>query len=70
MPTLRRILSMSTSGSVASKPPTWMVPSLGCSSRFTQRSRVDLPEPEGPIRQTTSPGATSRLMPLSTSLEP
>ena len=27
----------------------------GISSRFRQRRKVDLPQPEGPIRQTTSP---------------
>eukprot|EP01133_Synstelium_polycarpum_P001902 gene1901-2182_t len=31
-----------------------------------QRSRVDLPEPDGPIRHTTSPLATSRSTPCST----
>ena len=40
----------------------------GSSSRLTQRSRVDLPEPDGPMTQTTSPWPTSRSMPLSTSL--
>ena len=30
-------------------------PELGCSSRLMQRSRVDLPEPEGPMMQVTSP---------------
>lgn len=29
-----------------------------------QRRNVDLPEPDGPIRQKTSRGATSRSMPL------
>ena len=41
---------------------------MGSSSRFTQRSRVDLPEPDGPITQTTSPWSTWKSMPLSTSL--
>ena len=35
-----------------------------------QRRNVDLPEPEGPSRQATSPGATSRSMPVSTSIGP
>ena len=30
-----------------------------------QRSSVDLPEPEGPIRQVTLPGAIERSMSLS-----
>lgn len=34
------------------------------------RRKVDLPEPEGPMRQNTSPGFTSRSMPLSTSTWP
>ena len=46
---------MSQSGSVTSTPPTLTVPAVGCSSRLTQRSRVDLPEPDGPMTQTTSP---------------
>src|SRR5262249_39214124 len=40
------------------------------SSRLTQRSSVDLPDPDAPIRQTTSWAATDRLMPLRTSLAP
>src|SRR5258708_3021459 len=32
-----------------------------------QRRNVDFPEPDGPRTTTTSPGATSRSMPLSTS---
>ena len=43
------------------------LPPLGSSSRLRQRSRVVLPEPLGPMMATTSPGATSRSMPLSTS---
>ena len=35
-----------------------------------QRSRVDLPEPLGPITQTTSPRLTSRPTPRSTSSLP
>ena len=31
-----------------------------------QRRNVDLPDPDGPITHITSPGATSRSMPLST----
>lgn len=32
-----------------------MCPPVGVSSRFMQRRNVDLPEPDGPITQTTSP---------------
>jgi hypothetical protein len=35
-----------------------------------QRNAVDLPEPDGPITQTTSPAATEKLTPLSTSMRP
>ena len=35
-----------------------------------QRRKVDLPEPDGPIRHSTSPAPTSRLMPFSTSRRP
>ncbi len=56
MPIRRRTLSMSTSGSVISSSPMKTLPPVGVSSRFTQRSSVDLPEPDGPMTQTTSPG--------------
>ena len=52
------------------KPSTVMLPDCGVSRRLRQRSRVDLPEPEGPIRQTTSPVSTSRSIPRSTSRSP
>src|ERR1035441_4199004 len=35
-----------------------------------QRRKVLLPEPEGPMRQRTSPGLTTRSMPLRTSRRP
>ncbi len=47
-----------------------MRPSSSGSSRFTQRSSVDLPEPEAPIMQTTSCSATARSIPRSTSFRP
>ncbi|MCY1553890.1 hypothetical protein D9M68_904200 [compost metagenome] len=43
-----------------------MRPLSGRSSQLMQRSRVDLPEPEGPSRQTVSPGATVNDMLSST----
>ena len=39
--------------------------SIGTSA-LTQRSSVDLPEPDGPMMQITSPFITSIEMPLST----
>ena len=38
-----------------------MVPEVGCSRRFRQRSSVDLPLPEGPMMATTSPFFTLKL---------
>src|SRR5271169_1164759 len=34
-------------------------PDVGCSSPATSESSVDLPQPEAPMRQVNSPGATS-----------
>ena len=51
---------------LSSIPSTTMRPSWKSSKRFMHRISVDLPEPEGPITTTTSPRATSRLMPRST----
>ena len=55
---------------VISLPSRKMRPSSGGSSRLMQRSSVDLPEPLGPITQTTSPRSTSRLTPRRTSSLP
>ena len=60
MPTSARTWSRSVEVSVRSKPSTTTVPSVGISSRLTQRSTVDLPDPLGPTMTTTSPSATSR----------
>ena len=70
MPMRRRTASRSTSGSVTSTPSTKTLPLVGVSSRFTQRSSVDLPDPDGPMTHTTWPGSTVRSMPWSTSLSP
>ena len=43
-----------------------LLPELGCSSRLRQRSRVDLPDPDGPITKTSSRSATSRSTPFRT----
>src|SRR5665647_1740590 len=46
------------------------VPEVMDSSRLRHRKNVLLPEPEGPMRQTTSLAAISQLMPFSTSTLP
>src|SRR5438552_12798394 len=51
-------------------PSTVISPASYDSRPFTQRSSVDLPEPEGPITQTTSPWLTSSEIPSSTRLLP
>ena len=43
---------------------------LGTSSRLTQRSSADFPEPLGPMMTITSRGCTSRLMLLTASMSP
>jgi hypothetical protein len=70
MPMLRRTASMSTSTSVTSCPLTQILPLVGVSSRLMHRSRVDLPDPDGPMTHTTSPRSTWKSMPLSTSRDP
>src|ERR1700719_3145050 len=51
-------------------PSTVISPESYDSRPFTQRSSVDLPEPDGPITQTTSPWLTSSEIPSSTRLLP
>ncbi len=70
MPTLRRSASLSSFGSLTSCPSTVIEPESIGTSALTQRSSVDLPEPEGPMMQITSPFITSSEMPLSTSSAP
>ncbi len=45
----------------ATRPPaaTDTSPIVGCSSPATRDSSVDLPQPDAPMRQVNSPGATS-----------
>src|ERR1022692_3475684 len=45
------------------RPPTVTVPSSLSRAPAAIRSRVDLPHPDGPSRQTNSPARTSRLIP-------
>lgn len=47
-----------------------MVPELGVSSKFKQRRKVDLPEPDGPMIATTSPFWMLVVISLNTRLFP
>ena len=49
---------------VMSRPSTRMCPLVTVSMVATQFSSVVLPEPDGPMMPTNSPGATSKLMSL------
>ncbi len=66
MPMRARTASRSTLGEVTSWSPTMIRPEVGSSSRLTQRSRVDLPEPDGPMMQAVVPAGTSSEMPRRT----
>ena len=44
-----------------SLPATWTRPRVGFSSFSSSRRKVDLPEPDGPMRKTNSPLSTLRL---------
>src|SRR5699024_8277975 len=70
MPIWQRMALISTLGSVISVPSKVMMPSVGVSSRFRQRRKVDLPEPEGPMTTTFSPGSMCWSMWSSTRLLP
>src|ERR1700733_4752376 len=48
-------------GSAIGLPPISASPDDGCSKPAMMRSRVDLPQPDAPIRQTNSPLAIVRL---------
>src|SRR4051812_920727 len=50
------------------RPPISSVPSVMSSRPAMMRSRVDLPQPEGPTKTTNSPSTMSRSMPLMTLL--
>ena len=66
MPSFSRISSISTSESLIFFPSRKTSPPLGSSNRFRQRRNVLLPEPEGPITQTTSRSLIVSLIPLRT----
>ena len=53
MPTSRRSASTSTPGPLTRSPSRRISPPWIASSPLMQRSSVDLPQPDGPIRQTT-----------------
>src|SRR5690606_4617751 len=56
--------------SVTSRPWIKTRPVSGCSSPATRRSRVVLPQPEGPTTATSSPSATARLTPSTAATGP
>src|SRR5882762_8701388 len=79
MPMRLRWRRISLSGSGPCRPPPRMPilsppihtdPASGGESQFRHRSSVDLPDPEGPSTQTTSPRMTVRLTPSSMRFEP
>ena len=53
-----------------STPSNTTHPVVGGPMKFTQRSSVDLPDPLGPMTQTTSPRRTVRSVGLSTWASP
>src|SRR3990167_1003493 len=63
-------MATSRAGPVTGSPwwRTW--PALGLIRPVSRRSRVVLPQPEGPITQTTSPGCMSKLRRLMTRRAP
>src|SRR3954471_19213373 len=52
------------------RPPIRMSPSVGCSSPAIIRSRVVLPQPDGPRRTRYSPSPQVRLMPSTAAVPP
>src|SRR2546423_562644 len=70
MPILRRMALMSVPPAIRSTPSMMIAPLVGSSSRLQQRNSVLLPEPDGPMMNTSSCGATTRSMPRRTSVCP
>src|SRR5262245_56125429 len=66
----RRIALMSVVRAIRSTPSKVIAPLVGSSSRLQQRSSVLLPEPDGPMMNTSSCAATFRSMPRRTSVLP
>ena len=70
MPMRCRTWSASVPPPVSSTPPTDTVPASTVSSRLMQRSSVDFPEPDGPIKPTTLCAPTVRSTPSRTRFFP
>ncbi len=70
IPMSRRISLTSASGAVTGTPSRRISPPSTSVSRFTQRSSVDLPLPEGPTITVVSPASIPKLTPSSTRSSP
>src|SRR6185369_2267757 len=70
IPIRRRRRSRWTPSAVISAPSTKIRPASIGSSKLMQRRSVDLPDPDAPMRQTTSCSATTRSIPRRTSFGP
>ena len=70
MPTFLRSSSLSNPGSLTSWPSTVIEPFWMSFKALTQRIRVDLPDPDGPMMQMHSPFMMSMETPFSTSRSP
>ena len=70
MPMRWRSLEMFLEPGSTSSPSMRTLPPWMGSRPLMQRRKVDLPQPEGPMTTMTSPGATSTLMSLRTTLSP
>src|SRR3712207_8902295 len=70
------ILSLRTARSCASsiarrsRPSTSTVPALGSTSRLSNRTSVDLPEPDSPMTTNSSPRSTAKLTSWTASVAP
>src|SRR5262245_12215765 len=67
MPIWRRMALISVERAVISTPSTRIEPAEASSRRLQQRSKVLLPDPDGPMTKTSCCGSTTRLIPRSTS---
>ncbi|MCY1383149.1 hypothetical protein D9M69_712450 [compost metagenome] len=67
---LGRLLPLPAASISMVSPATVTSPRSGVSSMLMQRSRVDLPEPDEPRMETTSPSRASSEMPFRTSIGP
>src|SRR6185295_6918365 len=66
----RRIALMLVPRAIRSTPSNVIAPEVGSSRRLQQRNSVLLPDPDGPMTNTSSCGATCRSMPRKTSVAP